>query len=177
MTRRSSRAPWDRGRCGSRSHCSEAPAAGKTVTVYWSTAPGTAGSSDFAVKKGKIVFSGAQVFKTVQIAVKPDSSDESNELMYLVAAGVDGGENHRERGTGTIVDDDPGSGVNLVVSDATVVEGDSGTRVLMRADGTHELRDLGCADQLDDGRRIGDSPDRTTPRSREPRRLRPAADR
>jgi hypothetical protein len=49
-------------------------------------------------------------------------------VMYLVAAGVDGGENHRERGTGTILDDDPGSGVRLLTSDATVVEGDSGVR-------------------------------------------------
>jgi chitinase len=61
--------------------------------------------------------------------VRPDAIDEQNKLMYVVAAGVDGGENHRERGTGTIVDDDPDStsGMGLVVSDATVVEGDSGT--------------------------------------------------
>ncbi|MEP6623748.1 MAG: Calx-beta domain-containing protein, partial [Acidimicrobiia bacterium] len=37
----------------------------------------------------------------------------------------------RERGTGTIVNDDPGSGARLVVSDATVVEGDSGVRNLV----------------------------------------------
>lgn len=106
------------------------PAPGKTVTVYWSTAPGTAGTADFTAKKGKIVFSGAQVFKTVAVAVKPDTVPEPNELMYLVAAGVDGGENHRERGTGTILNDDPGTGINLSVGDATVVEGDSGTRLL-----------------------------------------------
>lgn len=106
------------------------PAANTTVTVYWSTAPGTAGSTDFAAKKGKVVFSGAQVFKTVTVAVKPDTVPEKTKQMYLVAAGVDGGENHRERGTGTIYDDDPGSGINLSVGDATVVEGDSGTRLL-----------------------------------------------
>jgi hypothetical protein len=110
---------------------SEPPAPGKTVTVYWSTAPGVAGSADFAVKKGKTVFSGSQVFKTLLIAVKPDATTESTEPMYLVVAGVDGGENHRERGTGTIVNDDPGSTVRLVVSDATVVEGDGGVRSLV----------------------------------------------
>jgi len=104
------------------------PGAGKTVTVYWATAPGTAGSSDYAFKKGKTVFNAADVLKTVTVAVTPDTKDESNEVMYLVAAGVDGGENHRERGTGTILDDDPGSGVRLLTSDATVVEGDSGVR-------------------------------------------------
>ncbi len=110
---------------------SEPPGPGKTVTVYWSTAPGTAGSADFAFKKGKAVFSGSQVFKTLLIAVKPNAIAESNKLMYVVAAGVDGGQNYRERGTGTIVDDDPGSTVRLVVSDATVVEGDSGVRSLV----------------------------------------------
>ena len=63
--------------------------------------------------------------------MKQDTSDESNELMYLVAAGVDGGANHRERGTGTILDDDPGSGVRLLVSDQTIVEGDAGSRKLL----------------------------------------------
>ena len=135
---------------------SEPPAAGKTVTVYWSTAPGTAGSSDFATKKGKVVFSGAQVFKMVQVAVRPDATDEQNELMYVVAAGVDGGENHRERGTGTIVDDDPGStsGMGLVVSDATVVEGDSGTpRTLVVPDRADELGNPGRVHHLDHGGR------------------------
>ena len=110
---------------------SSAPGIGKTVTVYWSTARGTAGPSDFAFRYGKVIFSGNQVFKTLAVGIKPDTSDEPNELMYLVAAGVDGGEHHRERGTGTIVDDDPGSGVRLAVSDALVVEGDSGTRSLL----------------------------------------------
>lgn len=110
---------------------SSPPAPGKSVTVYWSTAPGTAGTSDFTPTKGKTVFTGSQVFKMLTVGVKQDASDESNELMYLVAAGVDGGENHRERGTGTIVDDDPGTGVRLAVSDATVVEGDSGLRSLV----------------------------------------------
>ncbi len=107
------------------------PDPGKTVTVYWSTAPGVAGTADFAVKKGKIVFSGSQVFKMLSVGIKPDTIPEANELMYLAVAGVDGGENHRERGTGTIVNDDLSTGVNLTVSDATVVEGDSGLRSLL----------------------------------------------
>ena len=67
----------------------------------------------------------------ISVPVKPDGTAEQNEVMYLVAAGVDGGENHRERGTGTIVNDDPGSGVRLAVSDALIVEGDSGLRSLV----------------------------------------------
>ena len=105
-----------------------APGSGNTVSVYWATAPGTAGASDFTSAHGKAVFSGSQVYKTISVPVKPDTKDEANELMYLVVAGVDGGENHRERGTGTIVDDDPGTGNRLAVSDALLVEGDSGTR-------------------------------------------------
>lgn len=110
---------------------SSPPAAGKTVSVYWSTAPGTAGSSDFTPTKGKAVFTGSQVLKMLTVPVKLDATPEPNEQMYVVAAGVDGGENHRERGTGTIVNDDPGTGVRLAVSDALIVEGDSGLRSLL----------------------------------------------
>jgi chitinase len=77
------------------------------------------------------VFSGSQVLKTVSVPVTPDTKSESDEQLAVVAAGVDGGENHRERGTGTIVTDDSGSGIRLYTSDATVVEGDSGTRNLV----------------------------------------------
>lgn len=108
---------------------SSPPGAG-SVTVYWSTAPGTADSSDFTTTKGKVVFTGSQVLKMLTVPVKPDTTAESTELMYVVAAGVDGGQNYRERGVGTILDDDPGSGIRLSVSDARVVEGDSGTRAL-----------------------------------------------
>jgi len=110
---------------------SSAPGTGKYVTVYWATTQGTAGSSDFTFNKGKVVFTGTQVLKTVAVAVTPDDKDESNEAMSIVAAGVDGGENHRERGTGTILDDDPGTGVGLYTSDASIVEGDSGVRNLV----------------------------------------------
>jgi chitinase len=102
-----------------------------TVTVSWSTAPGTAtGGTDFTATKGKLTFTGNQVMKTVSVPVKPDTTDTATEQMYLVLAGVDGGRNSRERGTGTIVDDDAGP-AGLVVSDATVVEGDSGARSLL----------------------------------------------
>lgn len=114
---------------------SRPPGAGSTVSVYWSTAPGagaagaTAGT-DFTTAKGKLTFTGSQVVKYVSVGVKPDAKDEANEQLALVVAGVDGGANRRERGIGTIVDDDPGTG-GLVVSDATVVEGDSGARTLV----------------------------------------------
>jgi hypothetical protein len=107
------------------------PGTGKTVSVYWATAPGTAGSGDYSSKKGKAVFSGTQVLKTITVPITPDTSTESDELMYLVVAGVDGGQNHRERGTGTILNDDPGSAVRRMTSDATIVEGDTGTRSLL----------------------------------------------
>lgn len=114
---------------------SQPPGANSTVSVYWSTAPGrgvtgaTAGT-DFTTAKGKLTFTGSQVVKYVSVAAKPDATDEPNEQLALVLAGVDGGEAHRDRATGTIVDDDPGTG-GLVVSDATVVEGDAGARSLV----------------------------------------------
>jgi hypothetical protein len=101
------------------------------VTVYWSTAPGTATSTDYVTAKGKLTFTGTQVMKFVSVSVRTDTVPEATKLMYLVAAGVDGGRNRRERGTGTIVDDDPNSGVNLAVADALVVEGNAGARSLV----------------------------------------------
>ena len=99
--------------------------------MYWSTAPGTAGTSDFTPTKGMAVFTAGQVLKMLRVDVKQDTIGEPNELMSLVVAGVDGGENHRERGSGTIVNDDPGSGLRLSVSDALIVEGDAGVRSLV----------------------------------------------
>lgn len=110
---------------------STAPGSGNPVTVYWTTVPGSANTNDFVTKKGKVTFTGSQVFKMVSAVVRPDTSNESNEQMYLAIAGVDGGEHHRERGTGSIVNDDPGSGVRLAVSDSLLVEGDGGTRTLI----------------------------------------------
>ena len=107
------------------------PGLNQTVTVYWSTAPGTAGTSDFTPTKGMAVFTAGQVLKMLRVDVKQDTIGEPNELMSLVVAGVDGGENHRERGSGTIVNDDPGSGLRLSVSDALIVEGDAGVRSLV----------------------------------------------
>ncbi len=110
---------------------SSAPGAGNSVTVYWTTAPGSASTNDFVTTKGKVTFTGTQVLKMVSAVVRPDATPESNELMYVAVAGVDGGENHRERGTGTIVNDDPGSGIRLAVSDSLLVEGDGGNRTLI----------------------------------------------
>ncbi len=108
-----------------------APGSGKSVTVYWATTPGSAGTSDYKTAKGKLVFKGSQVYKTISVKPTADTKDELDETMAVVVAGADRAEYHRERGIGTIVDDDPGSGVRLAVSDATVVEGDSGTRNLV----------------------------------------------
>ena len=107
------------------------PGVGNTVSVYWSTAPGTAGSKDFTPRKGKAVFTGNAVYQTVAVSVTPDSTPEQNELMYLVVSGVDGGQNHRERGTGTLVESPASTAVKLSVSDATLVEGNTGNRLLV----------------------------------------------
>ena len=107
------------------------PGSGKTVKVYWATTPGTAGTSDYGLARGMLSFTGTQVLKMVSVAVTPDTKPESDEQMSVVIAGVDGGQNLRERGTGTILNDDSGSGVRLYASDATVVEGDSGVRNLV----------------------------------------------
>ena len=80
----------------SRSRCRPARR-GHTVTVYWSTAPGHGhrdrrdrlhhheGEADLHRESGD---------EERQRAVKPDTTDEPNEQMALVLAGVDGGREH-----------------------------------------------------------------------------------
>jgi subtilisin family serine protease len=86
----------------------------ETVKVLWTTAPGTAGSSDFKVGKGTATFSPGATTQTVNILVNGDSLPETNEvftlnLMTPVNAGLE-----RTAATATIVDDDGGNSQSRV---------------------------------------------------------------
>ena len=103
-----------------------------TVTVTYHLMTGTASApGDFydfngATKTMTFAAGGAQI-KFVTVKVYPDTVDEGNEtfqlMMLSVSAGAVAGD---DVATGKILDDDPGTGVRLGVSDMSVSEGNTG---------------------------------------------------
>jgi hypothetical protein len=104
-----------------------------TVTVQYHVMAGTAtAGTDFydwyGATRTLSFTAGTSQNKFVNVKVFPDTvvddGDETFTLMILSVTG--GGIAGDTTGTGTILDDDPGSGVQLAVSDVSIYEGDSG---------------------------------------------------
>lgn len=106
-----------------------APATG-TITVNYHTEAGTAGSSDFTGQTGSVTFAAGEQSKTISIAITPDTTIEPNETFSVVLTDVQGATVARATGTATITNDDAVALPSLAVADATVAEGNSGTRDL-----------------------------------------------
>jgi hypothetical protein len=103
------------------------------VTVQYGTANGTASAgSVYTAKSGTLTFAAGQTSKTVSVAVLGDTAVEANETLTLNLSGVSGATIADGSGTGTITNDDVAAPVlpSLSVSDATRVEGNSGTAKL-----------------------------------------------
>jgi hypothetical protein len=104
---------------------------GKTVTASWSTADFSATApDDYATASGTVTFAPGETSKSVAISVKGDAIDEPDEVFAVsfknpvnaTMGGVYG------LGFVTVTDDDP---VPVVTPGAaTVVEGNSGTKVV-----------------------------------------------
>ena len=105
--------------------------AAATATVTATIAPGTATfGSDYRAPYGTVrtvTFKAGQSFKQIAVPVLRDVVDESDETVTVTLTNPSSGISlGRSVGTGTIADDDPGSGTRLAIGDASVVEGDSG---------------------------------------------------
>ena len=101
------------------------------VTVNYATANGTAtAGSDYTSTIGALTFSPGQTTKMVSVPVIGDTAVEPTETFYLSLSNPVGAVLGDGQGTGTITNDDsvPSS---LRVGDATVSEGNSGTKSLM----------------------------------------------
>jgi hypothetical protein len=109
---------------------------GSTVTVDYTVASvgsATAGV-DYKPKTGTLKFRLAtngftQVNTLAVVPLIGDTAVEGNETFEVHLSNPQGGGGFsigRGVGTGTIIDDDPVSGVHMSVSDASTVEGDSG---------------------------------------------------
>ena len=71
------------------------------------------------------------VTKYVTVAVRPDAIVESTERLTVTLSNPSGAALGRAVGTGSIIDDDPiANGFRASVGDASIVEGDQGTRAL-----------------------------------------------
>ena len=99
--------------------------------VGYFTADGSATQpADYTKTQGSVVFTPGQTSKTVSVPVKRDALDEVNEAFTfgLLPAPFSTTGIGDDAATGTIVDDDGAPSISL--RDATVAEGNSGTRNL-----------------------------------------------
>jgi Calx-beta domain len=107
--------------------------AASTVTVDYSLVPVTATpGADFQTLKGAsktLTFKSGRVQKSINVPVVPDTSVEGDETLHVMLQNATGGAViGDDQGVGTIIDDDPGSGLRLGVGDASVYEGDAKVR-------------------------------------------------
>lgn len=96
---------------------------GRTVTVNYATANGTAtAGSDYVAKSGVLGFYPGSTSQTISITINADTLPEYNETLLLNLSGATYATLANSQAVGTILDDDC-----LSISDATVTEGNSGT--------------------------------------------------
>jgi hypothetical protein len=91
------------------------------VTVDYATADGSAvAPDDYAATTGTLTFAPGETSKQVNVAVAGDTLDEPHETYYLNLSNPSGATLSRDRGLGTILDNDPL--VSLSVEDAAGLE-------------------------------------------------------
>lgn len=96
---------------------------GRTVTVNYATANGTATGSDYTTKTGTLSFLFGGTSQTISVPITTDTLPEADETFFVNLSAASGALIADGQAVGTITDDD-----NLRISDATTVEGDDGTR-------------------------------------------------
>src|SRR5439155_20364965 len=100
-------------------------ASGRTVTVDYATANGTAlAGSDYSAASGVLTFNPGQATQTVSVPVIGDAIHELNETFAVTLSNPTNATLAAATGTATIIDDDDPT---VSISDATVIEGNSGT--------------------------------------------------
>jgi len=100
----------------------------RPISVDYATADGTAAAaSDYTPASGTATLSAAQPTATVEVSVSGDATVEADETVRLVLSRVTGAGIQRAQADGTIRNDDAAA---LSIGDASVDEGDSGTKTL-----------------------------------------------
>jgi hypothetical protein len=106
-----------------------APSA-STVSVQYATAPGSATASDFVAASGTLTFAPNVKTQFVVVTVLGDTTAEPSEVFTVKLSAPSGATLGPATGTGTILNDDPSSGVGVGIGNATVVEGNVGARAV-----------------------------------------------
>ena len=102
---------------------------GVTVTVDWTTAADTAtDGTDYLGASGTVTFDPLDTSETVEVSVNGDGTYEADETFSVELSNASGAPIGDVRGIGTIANDD--AAPVLSVSNASVAEGNTGTRML-----------------------------------------------
>lgn len=100
------------------------------TNVRFATVNGSAvAPGDYTAKNTVLTFNAGQTVKYVAVPVKPDTVSEGTETVQVVLSAPGSGTAlaaGRSTGTITILNDDPGSGLRVVVSDVSICEGNGG---------------------------------------------------
>ena len=106
---------------------------GQDVTIDWNTSDGTAttGDNDYLPAGGTLTIFSGQSSATAFIPVVGDTNPESDEEFNVSIFNPSQGTILDNNADVTILDDDTGPPLELVVQDAVVVEGDSGFQNVM----------------------------------------------
>ena len=100
-------------------------ASASAVMVNYLTIAGSAGAADYAPSSGTLTFAPGEVTKTVNVLTTADALQEPDEAFFFDLSGASNAVVVRPRATATITDDDGTPA--LLIGDASVLEGDSGT--------------------------------------------------
>jgi len=101
--------------------------------LTYATADGTAtaGSDYVAQPTGTVSFAAGDLTKTISVTINGDTTVEPDETFFVNLLGAtNNGTIVKSQGIGTITNDDTAGGVgNISISDVTITEGNSGTKV------------------------------------------------
>src|SRR5439155_15969217 len=103
---------------------------GQTVTVNYGTADGSAiAGKDYVATSGTLTFNPGDTMKTITVPVNGDRTDEDDEYFSVNLSGATNAAVYDSSGTGTILDNDPPP--SITIADASIREGDRGTKTLV----------------------------------------------
>lgn len=126
----------------------------QTVTVQWTTVPGTATApSDFVPSSGTVTFAPGQIVRSVGVSVVGDTVPESTETFSLVLSNPSGASIADGEATGTIVNDDGScDGVAPTVVGIGTISGTPGRDVILGSSSDDVVDGGGGADLICGGR-------------------------
>lgn len=109
-------------------------ASGKTVTVDYATAGGTAtAGTDYTAASGTLTFAAGETSKTVSVVVLGDTVTEPNETLLLNLSNPTDASLSGNQGSGTITDDD--AIIDDAISSKTIIVTETSSKLFENSDG------------------------------------------